>query len=564
MAEIELTSNEQATPALAGVIQVVPIRSTLPSGKSYGKSAVRVGPDTGWFNPRGIRGWAREACFIARADATPSFARSLRGTLPLEQIAPKRYPLAARAAEGSPLVALAPNLAADTRALGVRVHSIGVDRVSAGFFYFAEGGTPEPVRAHGNLIEMLLPSMGSSATNAEIAVVLEDLLDRLLTTLSGGAVSELAVELADALPHLARDGTGLVGVDLDAFESNARALADRFAAWSGPMERLAERLSQAERAELERTAVPLFKEAVRERLPPLDVLVSGRPLRLPAQHRWVVQGRSLAELDAPVSPPHPPAAAASVFTAAAANVSAPAAPTSPAHKVSPAPVLARVALGASSDLGGTPATPAAAAAPPPAAAPTPRTASAEPRPALRSRPGDIAVPRPAPTGTTPTPARTVAPSDAPGDSPARPEPLTAAPAALAPVPAPDVAAVPPVATPQNDPAALAEIESAPPAPALPESLPRVVVEGVAAATARAVSGIDAKTEEALGIETSPQGPVVSPVAAAPEETPSASPKEATPAPSRGQAITAASLVLAAAIALAVWGWLHFHHVHAIP
>jgi hypothetical protein len=121
-----------------------------------------------------------------------------------------------------------------------------------------------------------------------------------------------------------------------------------------------------------------------------------------------------------------------------------------------------------------------------------------------------------------------------------------------------------VATPQNDPAALAEIESAPPAPALPESLPRVVVEGVAAATARAVSGIDAKTEEALGIETSPQGPVVSPVAAAPEETPSASPKEATPAPSRGQAITAASLVLAAAIALAVWGWLHFHHVHAIP
>src|SRR5579859_7422119 len=117
MADIEKRANEETAPAVAGVIQITP----LLSGDSY----VRLGPAAGWLTPRGIQRWEREIFLVARADMTPALARALRATLPLEQIAPKKYPRAHRAAELAPLVAIAPNLAAETRAQGVRVHNVG-------------------------------------------------------------------------------------------------------------------------------------------------------------------------------------------------------------------------------------------------------------------------------------------------------------------------------------------------------------------------------------------------------------------------------------------------------
>ncbi|MCL2448069.1 MAG: hypothetical protein FWD17_03885 [Polyangiaceae bacterium] len=408
MADIEKTRRDETAPAVAGVLQVTPLLS--------GKSAVRIGPAAGWLNPRGIQHWEREVLFVARADVTPELARGLRATLPVEQIAPKRYPLAHRAAEASPLVVIAPNLAGDARARGVRVHSVGIDRVSSGFFYLAEGGEGDSVHAHANLIEMLLPSVGASPTNAEIAAVLEDVVDRLLVTLSGGVITELTVELADALPRLARDGTGLAEVDLDAFEAQARSLAEGSLDWSDAVRRLAAVLGEAEGRGREVETVPLYGDARRERLPPLDVIVSGRTLRLPALHRWTVRGTPRLGAGETAG-----RARGSNLAAAPDNVAGPAtsAPVSaPAEqKAEPAiavpssastSVAAAVAQGSEEAARETLpwAEPAATLSPAAAVAVQPPLASVEPAPAAAAEPMPAAAAEPA----LPTPAPAVEPA----------------------------------------------------------------------------------------------------------------------------------------------------------
>ncbi|HXX69252.1 MAG TPA: hypothetical protein VEK07_18855, partial [Polyangiaceae bacterium] len=163
---------KSAALSIAGVLQVSPLAS--------GKSVVRVGPSAGWLTPAGISSWESELSFIARPEMTAALARAVRGTLPGEQIAAKRYPLASYAVETVPFLAVSANIAADVRKQGVRVHTVGVDRVSAGFYYFAEGGSGAPVQVQGNLVEMLAPSLAASSTNADIAALLKDLIDRLL------------------------------------------------------------------------------------------------------------------------------------------------------------------------------------------------------------------------------------------------------------------------------------------------------------------------------------------------------------------------------------------------
>src|SRR5580698_7469468 len=223
MPEDRDSKSNDAVLAVGGLLYV--------GAPASGRSVVRVGPAAGWMVPRGIAQWEREPSFVERAGMTQAFATALRATLAGDQIAPKRFPTAKKAAEASPLLALSGNLVDDARAQGVRVHTVGVDRVSGDFYYFEEGGGRDPLRIQGNLVEMLAPSLGPSSTNAEIAARLDGLIDRLLLSLSKGVVSELAVELADALPRLSRDGTGLVGTDLEAFEAQASAFAARAARW---------------------------------------------------------------------------------------------------------------------------------------------------------------------------------------------------------------------------------------------------------------------------------------------------------------------------------------------
>jgi hypothetical protein len=277
-----------STLSVAGVVQVTP----LPSGRS----AIRLGPSVGWFEPKGISRWENELSVVAQADLTTALARALRATLPVEQIAPRRFPMAAKAVEVAPLLPIATNLVANARAQGARVHTVGIDRVTAGFYYFAEGGSNDPVHVQGNLVDMLGPSLSASDTNAQISALLEDLIGRLLLDLSGGIVSELHVELANALPRLSRDGTGLAGTDLESFDSQARALAEGSTRWAASVPTIVQALSAAERAGRKSARIPLFGEAERDTSPSLDVTVGGKVRQLPGYARWLVTGAPRDEM----------------------------------------------------------------------------------------------------------------------------------------------------------------------------------------------------------------------------------------------------------------------------
>ncbi len=297
--ESDIQENEDQTLAVPGVISVSPVAS--------GKKRVRVGPSAGWMVAQGLMGWERELSFLVRADATAELAAALRGTLPHEQIAPKRFAMAARAAMASPILAISSNLVAEARSQGARVYTVGVDRVSAGFYYFAEGGAREPVRVQGNLVEMLAPALTPATTNAEIEALLEGLIERLLLALSDGMISDLDVELADSLPRLSRDGTGLEGTNLEAFDASARQLALQSGPWESLAGKIVDALAAATSTSLVRVSVPLYGEARREARAALEVQVGGKTLQLPEQPMWMVTGGPRE--DAWASPEAPLAAA---------------------------------------------------------------------------------------------------------------------------------------------------------------------------------------------------------------------------------------------------------------
>jgi hypothetical protein len=286
--ESDTTLNAEVTLAVPGLVSV----TTLASGGNL----VQLGPAAGWMAPRGLLRWERELSFVARTDMTPELGRTLKATLPHEQIPPRKLPLAYRAVETSPFLALNTDLALDLRKEGVRVHTVGVDRVSAGFYYFAEGGTGEAVHVQGNLVEMLSASLKATSTNAEIAALQEGLVDRLLAFFSNGVVSELAVELADALPRMSKDGTGLLGTHLEVFEVKARALVSRSARWETSARDMVEALAAATSRGEHAARVPLFGDAREQMMRPLKVQIDGQTTTLPARYRWTVSGAPREEL----------------------------------------------------------------------------------------------------------------------------------------------------------------------------------------------------------------------------------------------------------------------------
>jgi hypothetical protein len=312
--------------------------------------------------PEGIFRWERELSFIGRAEMTAQLAKALHATLPHEQIAPKRFARATSAVGASPLLAVSSNLVEAVRKEGARVHTVGVDRVSADFYYFAEGGAGESLRVQGNLIEMLGDRLGAAATDADIEAQEVLLINRLLSGLSKGLFSELEVELADALPRLSRDGSGLAGTDLEAFEAEATALAQESARFEASGRRLAEALATATKKGQARTRVPLYGEAERETMAPLEVLVMGKPLLLPECFVWTVSGVPREErVESPPKPsPKPieaPAPAPAPAPPAAAKTEAEPAPPVPTETAptevsvaapSPAPASATVTASAPS------------------------------------------------------------------------------------------------------------------------------------------------------------------------------------------------------------------------
>src|ERR1035438_8704264 len=109
--------------AVAGVLYVGPMpyaRSGQAAANAVNRAngasgataanGIWVGPAAGWRAPRGIHQWERELSFVPRASMTAALASALRATLPAEQIAPKRFPMAAKAVEASPLLGISSNL----------------------------------------------------------------------------------------------------------------------------------------------------------------------------------------------------------------------------------------------------------------------------------------------------------------------------------------------------------------------------------------------------------------------------------------------------------------------
>jgi hypothetical protein len=245
------------------------------------------------------------------------------------------------------------------------------------------------VQIQGNLVEMLTPALAPTATNDEITALMTDLVDRLLSHFSGGLLTELHAELADALPRLSRDGTGLVDTNLDAFEAQTAALVQRSARWDAEAPKLVETLRAADTGRADSATVPLYGKAARELVPALEIQIGGKRVRLAERSRWTVSGT-------PVAAPKPQ----------------PAARPEPAAERRPEPVRAPVAV---APVVASPAPRAAAsvAATAPSPAPAPVAAVASPAPALvAAAPAAAAArPEPAPSPVSkPTPIVPITPT----------------------------------------------------------------------------------------------------------------------------------------------------------
>ncbi len=352
-----------------------------------GRQVVYVGPSAGFLAPRGIRSWEKEVYVVRREDVV-AVKDKLKATWPEEQVPPAKMPLTYEAARTSSLIAVQSSLVATLLELGVRVHTIGSDRPSSQFYYLAEGGGQPPVTVQGDILGMLAPALDASASNDAIEGLLSTFVQRLLAHLSGGTISEMAVELAAALPRLNNDGSGMKDRDLETFEKEAQEIAATGKGLEHEARYLAERLAQA--SGILAKDLPLYGVAQRDAVPEAKIQVGTETLLLAPFLRWMVEGEPKAGLmPLPSTPPAAPAKSlfpTSMAAAKPAPAPAAAAPAKVEAKPAPAPAAA---------------TPAKVEAKP-APAPTPAAAKVEAKPAPVPTPAAAKVEaKPAPV---PTPA----------------------------------------------------------------------------------------------------------------------------------------------------------------
>lgn len=246
-----------------------------------------TGDAAGWFTPRGVMDWSHEVSVVVRSALTEDVRRNTKAVMPEEQIPPARLPLAHQAAQKSPLVAVASKLVPKLVESGIRVHTIGVDRITSSFYYIAEGGGEDPVRVEGDLVAAASAMLGDRADNAAIERVLDGLVDRLLRAVSRDRVSELSLELAVLLPRMAADGSGLADVDLESFEQELSRLIGESERFSSFAREIASKLTETNERRLE---VPLYKEARKASQGPFDLSIGERTVSLPTYERWVMSG----------------------------------------------------------------------------------------------------------------------------------------------------------------------------------------------------------------------------------------------------------------------------------
>ena len=291
-------------------------------------AVLHVGPAVGWVALKGIHTWSREVSVALKTDLSYAVCRDIGGvSLPEAQPEMARLPNAQRAARASTLVAVDSSLVDKLVARGVRVHTVGSDRITGGFYYFAKGGKGEAVRVQGNLVEMVASTLDASADNAAVEAALDGVIARLLTTLSGGLVTEAQVELAATLPALG-EPVSEAAAKLQTLEGFLVMATSRAAKYEERARGVVETLDQAARRGEEGMQVPLFGDARRVVQPPLEIEYAAgdsgerRRLKLPERSRWFVAGIISETIAPPPVMPDPAAEKAAAEKAAAEKAAA--------------------------------------------------------------------------------------------------------------------------------------------------------------------------------------------------------------------------------------------------
>ncbi len=279
-------------------VQVPPSPPTLPGQVGFGscsvpgRHAVYLGAAAGWLACDGVLAWSHEATVCLRSDLTGPVLAKIEGVLPEDQIDAGEHPLAARAAAGAAVLAVTPGVFERLAAEGVRLHTVGFDRVSGGFYYLAKGGAAPEQKVQGDLFAAVRHALAGSEAADDLERCLDGLVDRLLSQLSSGALSERAVELAATLPPVR---TKLEPrVDAAELEQKLRAQAQVSAAVAVDGKAAAAALSTA--AERGQTTVRIAPWGRFERVsqPTLAVELNegdegkGRFFVLPERARWLL------------------------------------------------------------------------------------------------------------------------------------------------------------------------------------------------------------------------------------------------------------------------------------
>jgi hypothetical protein len=284
------------------------------------QAVLHVGPATGWVALKGLHTWSREISVVFKADVTDALARELGVTLPEAHPQAGQLPNAKRAAVASKFVAVESALVDALVGKGVRVHTIGSDRITGGFYYFAKGGSGGAVRVQGNLFEMVAASL-ATADNAALEANLDGVIGRVLAELSEGALSEAQVELAAALPSLGEPADD-AAAKLQTLEGYLVLTGTRASKYEERARGVVETLGHATRQAKESVSVALFGDARRAVQPELEIEYAEgeagavKKLTLPERSRWLVGGLQ-SESMAP-----PPVAAAAADGAGAAEKAA--------------------------------------------------------------------------------------------------------------------------------------------------------------------------------------------------------------------------------------------------
>ncbi|HEY3816317.1 MAG TPA: hypothetical protein VGL81_04050 [Polyangiaceae bacterium] len=258
-------------------------------------AVLHVGPGVGWVALKGLHTWSREISVAVKGDVGEDVCRDLGVVLPERHPEMARLAHAQRAAQAANLVAVESPVVDPLVAKGVRVHTIGSDRITGGFYYFAKGGAGEPVRVQGNLVEMVASTLAASADNAAVEMALDGVIARVLAELSGGALSEAQIELAATLPALGEPDSE-AAVKLQTLEGFLVLTMTRASKYEERARSVVEALEQATRRGDRGVNVPLFGDARRVAQPALEVEYaegeSGarQRLTLRERNRWFVAG----------------------------------------------------------------------------------------------------------------------------------------------------------------------------------------------------------------------------------------------------------------------------------